>query len=100
MSVNKFLFMDEKEKKRLWEIFHYEKILDDNEQMLLGDLQYYEKRIRDISPASSILEVSLLKNYMEHIKNTRAVLLNLQSTRHETLKTQIEDLSTDSTSGF
>lgn len=92
--------MDEKEKKRLWEIFHYEKILDDNEQMLLGDLQYYEKRIRDISPASSILEVSLLKNYMEHIKNTRAVLLNLQSTRHETLKTQIEDLSTDSTSGF
>ena len=90
--------MDEKEKKRLWETFHYEKMLDDNEQVLLSDLQYFEERIRDISPASSVIEISLLKNYMEHIKNTRALLLSLQSTRHETLKTQLEDLSIDSTS--
>lgn len=100
VSVNALLFVDEKEKKRLWEIFHYERMLDDNEQMLLADLQYYEERIRDISPASSVIEVSLLKNYMEHIKNTRALLLSLQNSRHETLKTQLQDVSTDSTSDF
>ena len=94
--MNDFLAIDEKEKIQLWEIFLYEKMLDDNEQMLLADLQYYEKRIRDISPASTVTEVSLLKNYMEHIKNTRALLMSLQSTRQETLKTQLEDLSTDS----
>ncbi|MGB1799968.1 MAG: hypothetical protein ACPHLK_03970 [Gammaproteobacteria bacterium] len=96
MSVNEFLFVDEKEKQRLWEMFQYEKMLDDNEQKLLADLQYYEERIRGISPTRSVIEISLFKNYMEHIKNTRALLMDLQSTRQETLKTQLEDLSTNS----
>ncbi len=48
MLVNKLLKIDGEEKKLLWEIFHYEKMLDDNEEMLLNDLNYYEERIRSI----------------------------------------------------
>lgn len=98
VSAYKFLLIDEKEKNRLWEIFHYEKVLDDNERMLLDDLHYYEERIRSIGTASSSIEVSLLKTYMEHIKNTRALLFSLQNNRNENLKPQFENLSTDSTS--
>ena len=98
MSVNELLQIDEKEKDRLWEIFLYEKMLDDNERMLLDDLHYYEERIRNIGTASSAVEVSLLKNYMEQIKNTRTLLLSLQNNRHETLQPQLENAQTNSAS--
>ena len=98
MSIDKFLNIDKKEKDRLWELFLYEKVLDDNEQMLLDDLRYYEERIRRIGSADTPVEVSLLKNYMEHIKNTRALLFSLQNNRKETLKPQLENHSTNSSS--
>ena len=96
MSMNDFLAIDEKEKIQLWEIFLYEKMLDDNEQMLLNDLNYYEERIRNIGSADTAFEVSLLKVYMQHIKNIRTLLLDLQNSRHETLKPRLEKLSINS----
>ena len=98
MSVNDYLIIDKKEQARLWEVFLYEKMLDDNEQLLLDDLNHYEERIRNIGTAITPVEVSLLKVYMEHIKNIRALLLSLQNNRHETLKPQLENLSTNSAS--
>jgi retron-type reverse transcriptase len=98
VSANEFLIIDKKEKDRLWEFFLYEKMLDDNEQVLLNDLNNYEERIRNIGPASSPIEMNLLKVYMEHIKNIRSLLLSLQNNRHETLKPQLEGLSTDPSS--
>lgn len=97
MSQGEYLLIDKKERARLWKIFLYEKMLDDNEQRLLDDLQYYEERIRDIGSAISPVEVSLLKHYMEHIKNTRTLLFSLQSKRNETLIPQFENLSINST---
>jgi len=92
------LAIDEKEKALLWEIFHYEKMLDDNEEILLNDLNYYEERIRSIGHAQTPIEIGLLTIYMKHIKNIRTLLLNLQNNRHEKLKEQIQGLSTNPSS--
>jgi len=93
MSVTEMLEIDSTEKALLWEIFHYEKMLDDNEEMLLSDLNYYEKRIRSIGNAKTPIDIGLLTIYMKHIKNVRTLLLNLQNNRNEKLKKQIQDLS-------
>ena len=93
MSTIELLAIDEKEKALLWKIFHFEKMLDDNETILLNDLSYYEERIRSIGNAKTPIEIGLLTVYMKHIKNIRTLLLNLQNNRHDELKKQIEDLS-------
>ena len=93
MSVTELLKIYSTEKALLWEIFHYEKMLDDNEEMLLSDLNYYEKRIRSIGNAKTPIDIGLLTIYMKHIKNVRTLLLNLQNNRNEKLKKQIQDLS-------
>lgn len=98
MSATDLLAIDKKEKALLWEIFHYEKMLDDNEGLLLNDLSYYEERIRSIGNASTPIDIGLLTIYMKHIKNIRTLLLNLQNNRHEKLKKQIQDLSTNPSS--
>lgn len=99
MSVTELLAIDEKEKALLWEIFHFEKMLDDNEEMLLNDLNYYEERIRSIGNAKAPIEIGLLTIYMKHIKNIRSLLLNLQNNRNEKLKKQIQNLSINQSSG-
>lgn len=93
MSVNEILKIDKEEKALLWEIFLYEKMLDDNEEMLLDDLNYYEERIRALGKAKTPIEIGLLTIYMKHIKNIRTLLLNLQNNRNDKLKKQIQDLS-------
>ena len=93
MSTNELLKIDEEEKELLWEIFHYEKMLDDNEEMLLNDLSYYEERIRSIGSTKTPIEIGLLTIYMKHMKNIRTLLLNLQNRRNDKLKKQIQNLS-------
>ncbi len=90
VSVKELLAIDEKEKALLWEIFLYEKMLDDNEEILLNDLGFYEERIRSIGNAKTPIEIGLLTIYMKHIKNIRTLLLNLQNNRHEKLKEQLK----------
>jgi hypothetical protein len=98
VSTKELLAIDKKEKELLWEIFLYEKMLDDNEEMLLHDLNFYEERIRSIGNAKTDVEIGILTLYMKHVKNIRALLLELRTNRHETLNKQIEDLSADSSS--
>ena len=98
MSITEILAINEKEKAQLWEIFHYEKMLDDNEEILLNDLSYYEERIRSISIAKTPVEIGILTIYMKHIKNIRTLLLNLQNNRNENLKKRIQNLSIDQSS--
>ena len=100
VSATELLNMDEKEKALLWEVFHYEKMLDDNEEMLLNDLNYYEERIRAIGNTKTPIEIGLLTIYMKHIKNIRTLLLNLQENRNEKLKNQIQSLSTNPSAGL
>ncbi len=96
MFAKQLIKIDKKERELLWEIFLYEKMLDDNEEMLLHDLSCYEERIRSIGNAKTPVEIGLLKIYMNHIKNIRSLLLSLQHDRHDTLGQQIEDIPTDS----
>ena len=98
MSVTELLAIDEKEKALLWEIFCYEKMLDDNEEMLLNDLHYYEERIRSIGNTKTPIEIGLLTIYMKHIKNIRTLLWDLQSNRNEKLNKQIQTISLDQSS--
>ncbi|MBL1142674.1 MAG: hypothetical protein HND53_11635 [Proteobacteria bacterium] len=98
MFAKELIKIDKKEQALLWEIFLYEKMLDDNEEMLLHDLSCYEERIRSIGNAKTPVEIGLLKIYMKHIKNIRSLLLSLQRDRHDTLSKQLEDTSTDPTS--
>jgi hypothetical protein len=98
VSLKDLLAINEEEKALLWEIFHYEKMLDDNEEMLLNDLNHYEERIRAIGNKKSPIDIGLLTIYMKHIKNIRALLLNLQNNRNEKLKKQIQDLSINQSS--
>jgi len=100
VSVSELLTIDEKDKALLWEIFHYEKMLDDNEEMLLNDLHYYEERIRSMGNAKTLIEIGLLTIYMKHIKNIRTLLLNLQNNRNEKLKEQTQNLSINQSSGI
>lgn len=93
VSVSDLLLIDEQEKTLLWEIFHFEKMLDDNEEMLLNDLNYYEERIRSIGKAETPFDIGLLTIYMKHVKNIRTLLVNLQNNRNEKLKKQIQDLT-------
>lgn len=93
MSVSDLLVIDEQEKALLWEIFHYEKMLDDNELLLLKDLSYYEERIRAIGNARTPIQIGLLTIYMKHIKNIRKLLLSLQDNRNDKLKKQLEEMS-------
>jgi hypothetical protein len=92
------LTIDQKEKALLWEIFLYEKMLDDNEEMLHHDLSFYEERIRSIGNANTPIEIGLLTLYMKHVKNIRKLLLDLQNHRRDTLNKQLEDLTTNPTS--
>jgi len=96
--IKELLEIDQKEKVLLWEIFLYEKMLDDNEEILLHDLKSYEEKIRSIGNAKTPIEIGLLTIYMKHIKNIRSLLLSLQNHRHESLNKQIEDLSVNPTS--
>jgi hypothetical protein len=102
VSASKLLEIEEYEKALLWEIFHYEKMLDDNEEMLLNDLSYYEERIRSIGNgnAKTPIDIGLLTIYMKHIKNIRTLLLNLQENRNEKLKKKIQNLSINQSSGI
>lgn len=93
MSEHELLKIDHEEKVLLWEIFHYEKMLDDNEELLLNDLSTYEERIRTLGNTKSPIDIGLLTIYMKHIKNIRTLLLNLQNSRNDKLKKQIQDLS-------
>ena len=91
MSVKDLLTINPQDKALLWEMFYFEKMLDDNEAMLLGDLNYYEERIRSIGKAETSLEIGLLTIYMKHVKNIRTLLINLQSNRNEQLKQQMQE---------
>ncbi len=93
VDVKKLVEIDKEQKDMLWEIFRYEKMLDDNEEILLNDLNYYEERIRSISRAESPIEISLLTTYMKHIKNIRSLLINLQTNRNNKLRRQLEEFS-------
>ncbi len=93
MSIDELLEIDKKERALLWETFLYEKMLDDNEEILLHDLNYYEERIREIGNTRIPFEISLLKLYMKHTKNIRSLLHSLKNDRHDTLNKQKEDLS-------
>ena len=95
VSVSELLAMDEQARALLWEVFHYEKMLDDNEELLLNDLNYYEERIRSIGKAETSFDIGLLTIYMKHVKNIRTLLINLQSNRNENLKKQMQDLTTN-----
>lgn len=98
MSVKELLSIDENEKALLWEIFHYEKMLDDNEALLMNDLKYYEERIRALGNAKSPIEIGLLTIYMKHIKNIRKLLLNLQDNRNDKLKKQLQEITINQSS--
>lgn len=98
MSVSNLLAIDEQEKALLWEIFHYEKMLDDNEELLLNDLSYYEERIRSIGKAKTPVQIGLLTIYMKHIKNIRKLLLSLQDNRNDKLKKKLQEMSINQTS--
>lgn len=93
MSSQELLKISEEEKVLLWEIFYYEKMLDENEHLLLNDLNSYEERIRSIGTSRSSIDIALLTIYMQHIKNIRTLLLNLQNIRNEKLTKQIQDFS-------
>ncbi len=93
MSSQELLMINDEEKALLWEIFYYEKMLDENEHMLLDDLNSYEERIRSIGTARSSIDIALLTIYMQHIKNIRTLLLNLRNIRNDKLKKQIQNLS-------
>ena len=98
MSVSKLLQIDEQDKMLLWEIFQFEKMLDDHEALLLDDLEYYEKRIRAMEKAESTIEIGLLTIYMKHMKNIRHLLIKLQNNRNDSLKSRIEELTLQQTS--
>ncbi len=80
----KYLFdINEEEKSLLWDMFHREKILDDNEEMLQRELESCEKRIRTMGKPSSAIEIGIMTIYMKHARNLRKMLIKLYAAKNE-----------------
>ena len=77
------LAMDDEEKSMLWDMFHYEKILDDNEEYLQRDLEFYENRIRTMKKPTTPIEVGVMTIYMNHVRNLRNLLIKLHEEKSE-----------------
>ena len=92
MAISNILAIDKHDKAQLWEIFHYEKLLDDNEERLSKELNLYEEQIRKIAHAKTEIEIELLTVYMKHVKNLRRLLLKLRNNRNEILQRLPEEL--------
>ncbi len=86
MSLSELLKIDEQQKALLWEIFECEKVLDDTEAMLMKDLQNYENRIRNLGKVETSIEIGLMATYIKHVKNIRALLISIKSTRYNNEK--------------
>jgi len=83
MLEKHLLDIDEEEKSLLWEMFHYEKILDDNEECLQRDLEFYENRIRTIKKPTTPIEIGVMTIYMSHVRNLRNLLIKLHEAKNK-----------------
>ena len=92
MSISELLAINDQDRKKLWKIFSYEKLLDDQEELLSRELDYYESQIRSIAGTDIATEHELLQIYMNHVKNVRSLLIKLQNKRKGKLKKQLDDL--------
>lgn len=83
MPEKYLLDINEEEKSLLWEMFHREKILDDNEEMLQRELESCEKRIRTMGKPSTPIEIGIMTIYMKHVRNLRKMLIKLYEAKNE-----------------
>ncbi len=80
MTSKDYLFISKKDKRKLWEQFHYEERLCMKETILLSELEFYEDRICSIGEPDEPLDIAILDMYKSHIENIRQVLKKLDNT--------------------
>ncbi len=74
MDINELLAMSNNNKQLLWDSFRYEKILEDTEEDLIKDLEYYNKKLKLLGEPESSIDVGIATVYKSHVKSINRLL--------------------------
>lgn len=89
MDINELISLSKNNKELLWDTFKYEQILEDTEDDLLKDLEYYNKKLKLLGEPITSLDIGINSVYKAHVKSINRllnVINNIKTTRHEDSK--------------
>lgn len=74
MDINDLIKPSGNNQDLLWDTFRYEQILEETEEDLLKDLEYYNKKLKLLGSAETTLDISIVTVYKAHIKSIKRLL--------------------------
>lgn len=74
MDINDLIKLSGNNQDLLWDTFRYEQILEETEEDLLKDLEYYNKKLKLLGSAETTLDISITTVYKAHIKSIKRLL--------------------------
>jgi hypothetical protein len=74
MDINDLIKPSGNNQDLLWDTFRYEQILEETEEDLLKDLEYYNKKLKLLGSAGTTLDISIATVYKAHIKSIKRLL--------------------------
>ena len=86
MDFNDLFNFSKDNRELLWDTFRYEQILEDTEDDLLKDLEYYNKKLKLLGEPESTLDDGIVTVYKAHIMSINRllnVINNIKSTNHD-----------------
>ncbi|MCG8324837.1 MAG: hypothetical protein MI673_04915 [Thiotrichales bacterium] len=86
MDINDLVNLSRNNRALLWDAFRYEQILEDTEDDLLKDLEYYHKKLKLLDEANSPLDMGVVSVYKAHINSLNrllGVIDNIKTTHQE-----------------
>lgn len=86
MELENLLNLSKNNQQLLWDSFRYEQILEDTEEDLLKDLEYYNKKLKLLGEPESAMEEGIATVYKSHIKSINRLLNvigNIKTSNHE-----------------
>ena len=89
MEIHELINLSKNNKELLWDTFRYEQILEDTEDDLLKDLEYYNKKLKLLDKPESSLDIGIVSVYKAHIKSINRllnVINNIKSSSHDSNK--------------
>jgi len=89
MDINELISLSKNNKELLWDTFKYEQILEDTEEDLIKDLEYYNKKLKLLGEPKTSLDTGIASVYKAHVKSINRllnVINNIKTTRQDDSK--------------
>ena len=86
MDINELINLSKSNKNLLWDTFRYEQILEDTEDDLMKDLEYYSKKLKLLGTPENSLDIGIVTVYKAHIKSINrllGVINKIKSNQHD-----------------